>query len=100
MGFGLPLHELAACAKREATIVNDGPPMVGLPIVQVPRGPQRRKLDQTMKVAIDTRYDTLEEALAVVALAFETSAKRATSKPKRAAKQATSGRKPGSQSSA
>jgi hypothetical protein len=100
MGFGLPLHELAACAKREATIVNDGPPMVGLPIVQVPRGPQRRKLDQTMKVAIDTRYDTLEEALAVVALAFETSAKGATSKPKRAAKQAASGRKPGSQSSA
>jgi hypothetical protein len=46
LGFGLPLHELAACAKREATIVNDGPPMVGLPIVQVPRGPQRRKLDQ------------------------------------------------------
>ena len=69
--------------------------MVGLPIVQVPRGPQRRKLDRTMKVAIDTRYDTLEEALAVVALAFETSAKAATSKPKRADKKATSGRKPG-----
>ena len=48
-----------------------------------------------MKVAIDTRYDTLEEALAVVALAFETSAKGATRKPKRAAKKATSGRKPG-----
>jgi hypothetical protein len=47
LGFGLPLHEFAACAKQEATIVNDGPPMVGLPIVQVHRGPQRRKLDRT-----------------------------------------------------
>jgi hypothetical protein len=28
-GLRLPLHELAACATREATIVNDGPPMVG-----------------------------------------------------------------------
>jgi hypothetical protein len=82
-------------ATQEATIVNDGQPMVGLPIVQVPRGPQRRKLDRTMKVAIDTRYDTLEEALAVVALAFETTAQGATKKPKRAAKQRTSGRKPG-----
>ena len=36
-----------------------------------------------MKVAIDTRYDTLEEALAVVALAFETSAWGATRKAKR-----------------
>ena len=94
-GLGLPLHELAACATREATIVNDGQPMVGLPIVQVPRGAQRRKLDRTMKVAIDTRYDTLEEALAVVALAFEPSAKGAPRKPKRAAKQVRSGRKPG-----
>ena len=50
-----------------------------------------------MKVAIDTRYDTLEEALAVVALAFETSAVGATSKPKRADRKATSGRKPGRQ---
>jgi hypothetical protein len=48
-----------------------------------------------MKVAIDTRYDTLEEALAVVALAFEASAKGATRKPTRAAKKPTSGRKPG-----
>jgi starch synthase len=48
-----------------------------------------------MKVAIDTRYDTLEEALAVVALAFEASAKGATRKPKRADKKTTSGRKPG-----
>jgi hypothetical protein len=53
-----------------------------------------------MKVAIDTRYDTLEEALAVVALAFGTSAKGATRKPKRAVKQATSGRKPGRQRAA
>lgn len=53
-----------------------------------------------MKVAIDTRYDTLEEALAVVALAFETSAKGATRKPKRAARKATSGRKPGRQRAA
>ena len=50
-----------------------------------------------MKVAIDTRYDTLEEALAVVALAFGTSAKGATRKPKRADKKATSGRRPGTQ---
>src|SRR5688500_15665197 len=68
--------------------------MVGLPFVQAPRGPQRRKLDRTMKVAIDTRYDTLEEALAVVTLAFGTSARGATRKPKRTAEQATSGRKP------
>jgi len=61
----------------------------------VPRGPQRRKLDRTMKVAIDTRYDTLEEALAVVALAFRASAQGATRKPKRSAKQAASGRKTG-----
>jgi hypothetical protein len=47
-----------------------------------------------MKVAIDTRYDTLEEALAVVTLAFGTSARGATRKPKRTAEQATSGRKP------
>ena len=48
-----------------------------------------------MKVAIDTRYDTLEEALAVVALAFEASAKGATKKPKRADKNASSRRRPG-----
>jgi hypothetical protein len=53
-----------------------------------------------MKVAIDTRYDTLEEALAVVALAFEASAKGATRKPKRADKKVTSGRKPGRKSAA
>lgn len=53
-----------------------------------------------MKVAIDTRYDTLEEALAVVALAFEASAKGATRKPKRADKKVTSGRKPGQRRSA
>jgi hypothetical protein len=47
-----------------------------------------------MKVSIDTRYDTLEEALAVVALAFEASAKREPGKPKRTGKQAASGRKP------
>ena len=46
-----------------------------------------------MKVAIDTRHDTLEEALAVVALAFGSNGKGATSKPKRATKKATSGRK-------
>jgi len=69
-------------------------------LVKAPRGPQRRKLDRTMKVAIDTRYDTLEEALAVVALAFGASAKDATRKPKRATRQATSGRKPGRQRAA
>jgi hypothetical protein len=69
-------------------------------LVKLPRGPQRRKLDRTMKVAIDTRYDTLEEALAVVALAFGTSAKSATRKSKRGAKKATSGREPGGQSAA
>jgi hypothetical protein len=53
-----------------------------------------------MKVAIDTRYDTLEEALAVVALAFGTAAKGATRKPKPAPKKATSGRKPGGQGAA
>jgi hypothetical protein len=53
-----------------------------------------------MKVAIDTRYDTLEEALAVVALAFGTSTKGATRKPKPAAKKATSGRRPGGQRAA
>jgi len=46
-----------------------------------------------MKVAIDTRHDTLEEALAVVALAFGSNGKGATSKPKRPTKQATSRRK-------
>jgi hypothetical protein len=69
-------------------------------LVKAPRGPQRRKLDRTMKVAIDTRYDTLEEALAVVALAFGTSTKGATRKPKPAAKKATSGRRPGGQRAA
>jgi len=53
-----------------------------------------------MKVSIDTRYDTLEEALAVVALAFGTSAVSATREPQRAAKKATSGRKPGGQRAA
>ena len=50
-----------------------------------------------MKVAIDTRYDTLEEALAVVALAFKTSTQGATRKPKHAA---TSGRGPRGQGAA
>ena len=44
-----------------------------------------------MKIAIDTRHDTLEEALAVVALAFESSGKGPNSKANRPAKQATSG---------
>ena len=69
-------------------------------LAKVPRGPQRRKLDRTMKVAIDTRYDTLEEALAVVALAFGTSAKGETRKPKRAARKATSSRRPGREGAA
>jgi hypothetical protein len=100
LGFGLPLHELAACAKREATIVNDGPPMVGLPDCASASGPTAKEAGPTMKVAIDTRYDTLEEALAVVALAFGTSTKGATRKPKPAAKKATSGRRPGGQRAA
>ena len=95
-----PMHELALCATQEATIVSDGRRWRLCRLARVPRGPQRRKLDRTMKVSIDTRYDTLEEALAVVALAFEASAKGATRKPKSAAKKATSGRKPGRQGAA
>jgi hypothetical protein len=50
------------------------------------------KLDRSMKVTIDTRHDTLEEALAVVTLAFGSNGKVSTLKPKRAAKRANSGR--------
>jgi hypothetical protein len=38
---------------------------------------------------IDTRHDTLDQALAVVALSFESSSKTSTNKVERAAKQAT-----------
>jgi hypothetical protein len=46
-----------------------------------------------MKIAIDTRHDTLEEALAVVALAFESSGKGSTTKPEPPAKRAPSDRR-------
>ena len=46
-----------------------------------------------MKIAIDTRHDTLEEALAVVALAFEASGQTGPKKAKRSAGRATSSRK-------
>lgn len=44
-----------------------------------------------MKVTFDTRHDTLEESLAVVALAFKSSGQGAASKPRRPAKQAAFG---------
>lgn len=60
----------------------------------------RRNLDQNMKVTIDTRHDTLEEALGVVTLAFGSNGKAATSKTRRQVERATSGRKQRGQESA